>query len=641
MKKISFLLLLFQVAVKLVAGEGPFAVSRIPPALLKNANAVLRLEDQKFEVITTGKAVYKNHYAITILNENADVLAECYEYYDRFRKVESVEGYLYDAGGNQLKKMKLKDMEDLSGVSSSSLMEDDRVKRHNFYHKVYPYTIEYTVEIEYKSTFFFPPWVPASRGNLSVESSTMSMVCRNGYEFRYKAFNYPGEPVITTDKDIKTTTWAVKNLPAIVKEPFAPMWHELTTMVIFGPTDFQVDSYKGNMRNWQDFGKFQYSLLQGRDQLPDNVKQQVHKLTDGITGNNEKIELLYDYLQKNTRYISIQLGIGGWQPFDANFVASKAYGDCKALTNYMASLLKEAGVKSFYTLIRAGESSGYITADFPSQQFNHVILCAVPQPADTVWLECTSQTLPCGYLSDFTDDRFALLVDENGGKLVRTPRYGVNENKVMRNVMASLDEKATLSVKSIATYSGTSQDEIHGLINHLSRQKVKEHLQEELDFATYDIMHFSYEEKKGVMPVIEEQLKIDVSNYATISGRRLFILPNVMTRNHRKLTADENRKFEVVLTNEFTEHDSVEITLPKGYQGESIPQDVKISTRFGSYESRVKLDGEKIHYLRKFQVYKGRFEPAAYNELVKFYETIYKADRSRVVLVKPEPTKAF
>lgn len=641
MKKwvISFITNFF--VLSLLAGEGEYAVSKINPLLLKNANAVLRLEELKFEVSGTGKATYKNHYVITILNENGDHWAECYEYYDKYRKIESVEGFLYDASGNQLKKMKLKEMEDLSGVSSISLMEDDRVKRHNFYHKVYPYTVEYNIVIDYNSTFFFPPWVPASRSNLAVESSSMSMVCKDGYQFRYKAFNYPGEPVVTTEKDTKTTTWTAKNIPAIVKEPFAPMWHELTTMVIFGPTDFQVDSYKGNMRSWQDFGKFQYALLQGRDQLPDNVKQDVHRLTDAVTDKKQKIALLYDYLQKNTRYISIQLGIGGWQPFEAKFVAAKAYGDCKALTNYMASLLREAGIKSYYSLIRAGENAGYITDDFPSQQFNHVILCAVPQPKDTVWLECTSQTLPCGYLSDFTADRFALLVDENGGQLVRTPVYGVNENTAVRKIAATLDDQATLSIKATTVYGGSQQDDIHGMINNLSKDKVKEYLHEELDFATYEVTAFDYKESKSSNPLIEEKLDIQVSNYATISGRRLFILPNVMTRSHRKMVADENRKFPVVLNYAYTDIDTVEINIPAGYTAESMPQEVSLDTRFGKYRSKVKLEGEKLIYYRSMQAFSGRFEPAAYNEMVKFYETIYKADRSRVVLVKNEQTKGF
>jgi hypothetical protein len=642
MKKWMLIFFLITGNLLLHAGEGDYAVSKISPLLLKNANAVLRMEEVKFEVSSRSKAVLKNHYVITILNENGDYWAECYEYYDKFRKIESVEGVLYDATGKLLKKMKLKDMEDLSAVSAGSLMEDDRIKKHNFYHRVYPYTIEYTIEINYNSTFHFPSWVPASRSNISVESSIMSMICKDGYQFRYKSFNYPGEPIVTSGKDFKTTTWSVKNLPAIIKEPYAPMWHELTTLVIFGPTDFQMDDYKGNMQTWQDFGKFQYALLQGRDQLPENVKQTVSKLTAGITDSRQKIEVLYKYLQENTRYISIQLGIGGWQPFKAEFVASKAYGDCKALTNYMASLLKAAGISSYYTLIRAGDNAGYITYDFPSSQFNHVILCAVPQPKDTVWLECTSQTLPCGYLSDFTADRFALLVNEKGGELVRTPMYGVNENTAIRKINAVLDEQATLSIQSNTVYGGSQQDDIHGIINNLSKEKVKEYLHEELDFATYEVTAFDYRERKSSNPLIEEKLDIQVSNYAAMSGRRLFILPNVMTRSHRKLSADENRKYPVVLNAAYTDIDSVEIKIPAGYTAESMPQEVSVDTRFGKYRSKVKLEGDKLIYYRNMQAFSGRFDPAVYNELVKFYETIFKADRSRVVLLKNESaTRSF
>ena len=306
-----------------VAGEGEYAVSKISPALLKGANAVLRFEQIRFEINSTKEAILRNHYVITILNENGDEWADMVEYYDKFRQIESVEGILYDANGKQLKRVKKKDLEDYSGVSGNNLIDDSRIKHHNFYYKVYPYTVEYIIEINNKSTLFFPRWAPQGRERLSVENSSMSIVCPAGYQFRYKAFNYDKEPVVTQEKNNRISTWSASNMAAIAKEPYSPMWHEIATVVIFGPTEFEMDDYKGNMANWQDFGKFVYALKQGRDQLPENIKQTVHKLSNGVADPYLKIARLYEYMQKNTRYISIQLGIGGWQPFDAREVATK------------------------------------------------------------------------------------------------------------------------------------------------------------------------------------------------------------------------------------------------------------------------------------------------------------------------------
>jgi len=639
MNRMILLVTMSFISLLAAAGDGDYAVFKISPTLMKSANAVIRQQDSRLEINSSKNAVYKDHYVITILNENGDVWADFDEYYSKLRSISSVEGYLYDMMGKQLKKMKFKDLEDLSGVSGSNLIDDYRIKHHNFYYKVYPYTIEYTVEIEFKSTLFFPMWSPQGKENLSVEHSTMSVVCPEDYKFRYKAYHYSGDPVITKDKGNNISTWEVKNMTAIIREPYAPLWHELSTVVIFGPTDFQVDDYKGNMASWQDFGKFVYSLKKDRDQLPDQIKKAVHDLTDG-QDTKEKIVRLYQYLQKNTRYISIQLGIGGWQPFDATYVATKAYGDCKALTNYMYSLLKEAGIPSIYTLIRAGSNSGYITEDFPSQQFNHVILC-VPQPKDSIWLECTSQTLPAGYLSDFTCNRYALLVDENGGKLVRTPRYGIKDNLEKRNVKAVLQDNGTLTVNVTTNYGGLQQDELHQLINNVSKDKVKEYLHEQLDFATYDVSKFDYKENRTALPSIDESLDITVSNYANITGKRLFIVPNVMTRNHTKISVDSTRKFDVIFNVEYQDLDSVEIELPRGYEAETLPKDVSVKSRFGEYTCSVKLSGNKLYYYRNIERFSGRFPASSYEDLRQFYEAIYKADRNRVVLVKNEQLKAF
>lgn len=633
MTKLSAIICFLHLSLTVLGGNGEYDVAKIPEALLKNAHAVKRMEQVNFEIVNTGSAILTKKYAITILDENGDNQAGFVEYYDKLHAIKNIEGTLYDASGKELKKLKNKQIIDLTGMDDNNLVDDSRRKYHHFYYKVYPYTVQYEVEIKYEGTLFFPLWLPREDENFSVEQSRITISFPLSYAIRYKAVNYTGEPVVTTDKHNKNMTWETRNLPAIEDEYASPNWYELNTVVFFGPTEFEIENYKGNMNSWQEFGKFVYALKKDRDKLPDNIKQVVHQLADNISDKKEKISRLYEYMQKNTRYISIQLGIGGWQPFDAAYVAAKAYGDCKALTNYMYSLLKEAGVRSCYTLVKSGRNASKVLTDFPSQQFNHVILC-VPLAKDTMWLECTSQTLPAGYLGDFTSDRYALAIDENGGTLVHTPKYGMKENLEIRHIKAVLNDDATLEIKSNTLYGGLQQDYYHGMINSLSKDKVKEVLHEQLDFATYTINSFDYKESKSTLPEIEETLDITVSNYATITGKRLFIVPNIMTRTHRKLSTGTERKFDLELGFAFKDIDTVEISLPDGYSAEMLPKEVDLKSKFGNFYSAVKLTGNQLYYYRAMEHTGGRFPAVDYPELVKFYETIYKTDRGKVVLVK-------
>ena len=58
------------------ASDGQWAVAKIDPALLKNAHAVLRMEDEKFEYVGLREAYHTDHYVITILDESGDEWAE-------------------------------------------------------------------------------------------------------------------------------------------------------------------------------------------------------------------------------------------------------------------------------------------------------------------------------------------------------------------------------------------------------------------------------------------------------------------------------------------------------------------------------------------------------------------------------------
>ncbi|HEX8277124.1 MAG TPA: hypothetical protein VF540_00455, partial [Segetibacter sp.] len=404
--------------------------------------------------------------------------------------------------------------------------------------------------------------------------------------------------------------------------------------VVVGATNFEISGFKGNMSDWKEFGKFVYSLKQNRDNLPAAVKAAIHQLADNEPDVKKKIALLYNYMQQNTRYISVQLGIGGWQPFDASYVAEKKYGDCKALTNYMFSLLKEAGIRSVYTLVKAGTYKRYIVEDFPAQQFNHVIL-SVPLVKDTVWLECTDQTLPAGYLSGFTCNRYALMVDEDGGHLVKTPAYNFNDNLQVRKVSATVDESGKLNANIETQYTGMQQDDLFGMINTHSKKEQLEYLKKEIDLPTYDITSFDYKTVRSRVPAIDEKLNVVAENYAQVSGKRLFIQPNLLSKSRLKLI-DEERQHDIDLIFEYRDIDTVEIAIPAGFVPEAMPQPVTFTNKFAQYKINYKVDGNKVLLTRLFERKAGRFPKSDYKELVKMYADMYKADRGKIVLIKKE-----
>jgi hypothetical protein len=627
--RLVLLVLLTIVAGNVFAG-GEYDAALIPAALKENAHIVKRKEEVRFELMSD-ESVYRRKYALTVLNKEGAEMAALHEFYSKFVDISSIEGILYDAQGKEIRRLKNKEVLDLSAVDDNNLIDDSRRKYHSFDHTSYPYTVEYDVVVRIKNSYSMPSWTPQSGEHVAVQSSRITVVFPADNPLRYKVFNVKSKPLEGMEKSKKTLTWELKDLPAIREESYSPEWFDLVPTVWFAPSNFQYAGYKGSMKSWEEMGRFIYELNKGRDELPAGVKAKVAELTAGISDPRQKVKVLYNHLQKTTRYISIQLGIGGIQPLEAKFVAEKSYGDCKALTNYMYSLLKTAGIRSLYTLVRSGRFET-IQSDFPSDPFNHIILC-VPMEKDTMWLECTSQSIQAGYLGDFTADRHVLAVDENGGKLITTPTYRMKDNLQSRRVKATVNPDGAMKVSIATDYMAMQQDEVHGMIHSLTKQQVKEYLQKYLEFPTYELDRFDYKEFAGNLPGISENLDLSVYDYATISGKRLFIHPNLATRSKTKFP-DEKRISDICIRYEYRDVDTAEIEIPAGYKPESVPQDVNLQTKYGTYRSSVKVKDNKIIYTRTMEQFRGRYPASEYEAISAYFASIYKADRSRVVLVK-------
>ena len=632
----KYLLSLIVMGCLTIAHAQDYNVDLIPDSLRKNADVVIRNDEVHVQVKAMNKVIIKHKYAITVLNENGDEYAEYSNSYDPQQPLSDIDGNLYDATGKKLKNVKHKDIQDAPVKDGISLMLDTRIKLHNFYWRSYPYTVEYEDEQELNQTYGIPRWHPVEGLYYAVQNSSYTIETPLDFKIKYKSLNFNGQPQIVTDRT-QSITWNLKDFKALVYEPFLPPVAKLAPVVLVAPVNFSYGSYTGSMDTWSDLGKFQLALNKDRDILPDNVKADVHRIADGLTATEDKVKALYQYMQSNTRYISIQLGIGGMQPFDAKYVSEKKYGDCKALSNYMVSLLKEAKVPAYYVQIRSGErtASDYLVEDFPSDYFDHIV-CCVPNGKDSIWLECTNQTVAAGFMGSFTGNRKALLIASDGGHVVSTPTYKATDNLQLRKVEATINADGNLVANVHTTFSGEQEELQHALMYEANKEEREKYLNKAINLPTYKVDKNDYSEMKSRIPVINEDLHITSPNYAAITGKRLFIKPNLFNKTSTRLSKDSIRHYNIAIRSSYKDVDTVIINVPAGYTLEAMPKDIALESKFGKYSISFKVADNTITMLRSSEVLAITLPATDYQDVVKYYDAMYKADYGQIVFVKKD-----
>lgn len=603
----------------------------IPPELKEDANAVVRLDNTFIDVKSQDEMIINVEVAVTVLNKLGDDLADINIYYDKTRTIKQVSAKVYNALGVEIKKIKRKDFKDYT-ASGSNLFTDSRVIYYDYTPISYPYTMHYQYQVKSSNTAFIPRWVYLGSYFKSIENSTYMIKYPEGMTLRKSENNFEGYTV-EKEETANGISYKTKNIHAMRGEPYAPFMLDYVPHVKFGVNKFNLEGVDGSAENWEEFGKWYYeNLITPTLDLPESAKMKIKSLTKHTQDPIEKAKIVYKYVQDKVRYISIQVGIGGFKPMQASAVESLSYGDCKALTNYTSALLKEVGIDSYHTFLYA-KTRRDVDATVAAPEGNHMILY-VPFENEDVWLECTSQEAPFGELGDFTDNRDVVVITPEGGKVMRTRIYKEEENFQKIKGDYKLDNDGNF-IASVYMESGGVQFD-----NHLAYEESSEREKEELYKEFWDnINNMTIESakiennKSGYK--FEETVKFSATNYGVKTGERMIFPINAFNVIGSAPKRVRNRKLPVEEENGFYDVDEVTVELPVDYKVEAISDNVNIETKYGTYKlSITQVDERNITYKRELLFKSGYYPKEEYKAFRDFWKKVVRGDKSKIVLIK-------
>ena len=564
----------------------------------------------------------------TILHESASDFGFFSCTCSKSNQLISFKGQVTDASGNIIRKMKIKDLKKTE--YSPYLAIDDYIMYLEYTPSSFPVTVTYEWELDCKDNLVeFPPFCPQTDYNVDVKRAAYHLAAPQelGVRYVFKNISQPAE-VYKNKAGAQVISLEMTDIPRVKKIPYTRPIYDRLPIAYFAPSLFVYYETQGSLSNWKDFGMWQFGMLRGRDILPEDIRNEIHQLTDSLGDDRQKVEAIYNLLGKKTRYVAILFGIGGQRPASAIDVCSSGYGDCKGLTNFMRAMLQEVGITSNYTTISTRNRQ--LLKDFASVgQMNHVIL-QVPIKNDTIWLECTNPQLPFGYVHGDIAGHDAIEVSRAGGRLVHIPAYPDSTNLARNQIRLQLDGSgiADIDVSSVF-YNLRMESRIP--VYKMGRDEQKKAILRMLYAPQAEI---DKSEFKMEGPVLSLDAHVRSKNYTTATGKRLFVPVCPIRRDTSIPAVDEERLEDFYIETGYCDEDEIIITLPEGSEIEATPSDVIINESFASFHSIIKRKGSQIIITNRLLVKSGTYDKSSYSRFIEFMKRVNTAYGQKVVLKK-------
>jgi hypothetical protein len=576
--------------------------------------------------VKNGKLSKTEKYEIKIYNRAGEKYTKITIPYSKLIKVSDIEAFIKDDNGKTIKALKSNEITNKSAISSFSLYEDDFIKEFVLKHNIYPYSLCYSYEEQQEEFFYIDSWQPVIDINVPTLRAVLNVETPPGYKISFTSQLIDNFQSDTLDTQIRYT-WTASYRNLIKSEPYSPPVGNFFPTVLIVPVEYKY-GLNGSQKNWLDYGNWYYDIIQGLSDLPQSEKNNIISIIAGINDTRGKIKKLYHSLQDGVRYINVTIGTGGLKPYPASYVAQNKYGDCKALSNYFKSVLDFAGIKSYYSLVRAGDPVRKVNKSFPSQQFNHVILC-VPLQEDTIWLDCTSK-MPFNYLGTFIQSRDVFIIDKNLSHFTRIPSLSADDVLEIRKINVSQNPAKTVTGTINNTYKGNKYETLYYISHNYNESQKSQIIRNGLLEEGFEVIDYKLTEKGRDSKEIQLFCTVKLNKVYNNYGNEILI--NLLPVSLPNFEEPKTRKLPVQFDYPIHKIDTLEYLIPDGFYLSGTLNNKFISSEFGSYTIEFTQKDKMVRVIRNFLLNTGYYTSEKYKAFYSFISEIKETENNTYIV---------
>ena len=635
------------------AGDAPgwmHALVNAPlPAHDERTDAVLLYAEDILNVQGSGKIKSISRRAYKILRPDGREYGVIHASYDGETKITGIRGWCIPSQG---KDYEVKDKEvvetGLLGVENGELLTDLRTKHLRIPAADPGNIVGYEIEHEDRPYVLEDAW--SFQESIPVREAHYTLQLPAGWEYKTSWINY--KPLSPSPAGSNSWQWVATDIEPIKHETDMPPWRGVAARMVVTLIPAGGSATNKGFLDWKEEGIWEAGLERGRRDPSPEIKQKAVQLTASATTAVQKMRALAQFVQKDIRYVAIELGIGGWQPHPAAEIFTHKYGDCKDKVTLMSALLGEAGIESYYVSINTRR--GAVTPQTPPSMglFNHEIM-AIHLPdgvkddslqatmkhaklGKILFFDPTDEFTPLGSLRGDLQGNYGLLVTPDGGELVQLPQLPATMNGVERTAKLTLAANGTLQGDVVEIRRGdfgTSQRaQLKSVTKSADQIKPIESLVSH-SLTTYQLTKATLVNLNQTEQPFGYQYSFVADKYAKTAGNLLLVRPRVLgNRSSDVLETKEPRRYPVEFSGPEKDTDTFEITMPLGYEVDDLPPPVNADYSFASYHSKTEVNGNTLKYTRTLEVKELSVPLSKIEDLKKFYRVIAGDERNNAVL---------